>query len=247
MVVRKGRRKKSPRRVVGDIAAPSPRVDEKEDLFTAAEKRQLRSVYLTLANWGPVSALREEQEMVREEKRREEYDKRNQNEKKIDVIEALNSKLDKLSRDILAAKQREGVIEPKDLHAAFNQLGVETRRHEALDLIWQIDENLDEKVDMEEFMVCMTENKHLAQNMRRIKAIPAGFRLFILVQFLASAHTLSGFLSHDEAVGVVGDTFGIQTEASLAIRKINDAKEQVPLSQFLVAIERYMHSIVDGL
>jgi len=118
-------------------------------------------------------------------------------------FESLKKTKSETERKIQEVDSRKPLIHLDDLICALRGLGASLKRSEVQNMIWEVDENLDECVDWEEFKLMYERN--IAD-----KTGLEPFQLFNVVQFMMYDKDNSGSVSIDETMSMLYQRYGKQ-------------------------------------
>lgn len=218
---------------------------------TQDESKQLERVFNYLCDFAAKNKLFKEREPKLERKSKILAYKKNPEAVKIidetgreltpDEIDAELAKIDEECADI--TQQIENIeakevkrIKPRDLIEALGKLGKKSTKKEIEDMIWEVDENLDECVDWEEFQLMFHRNIKDTTGLEP-------HQLFNVVQFMMYDKDCGGEVSVDETMHMLYSRYGregLQSEMQNlfgdSLSATGDAR--LTFEQYLAAVER---------
>ncbi|GMI18365.1 hypothetical protein TrLO_g7908 [Triparma laevis f. longispina] len=174
------------------------------NLIAPVELRELRRVYDQFCNLSDKLKITEKlhptQKRVALLKSPEMAD---EDEVKLNMeINELECDIEKWEHELDVIKRRPvQVIRASDVAAACKKLGKKTSKKEVLEMMWEVDENLDEVIDWDEFCLNFQRNVHDKTGLE-----PANF--YNLVQFMIYDANSNGFVSIDETMNMLYARYG---------------------------------------
>lgn len=191
------------------------RMTEKEGPLLAGEEKELERVFLRLTNFGAKAKLLRKLEPIKKR-----VAKITSHRSRPDTVKVLDpdgkmmseeqiEKLDKqlrrhmhtIEKELEAVDNRPKKIHIADLNAALRSLGVKKKKPELENMIWEVDENLDECVDWEEFKLMYGRNITDKTGLEP-------FQLYNVVQFMMYDKDNSGKVSIDETMTMLYQRYG---------------------------------------
>jgi len=140
----------------------------------------------------------------------------NEIREKIQDMEALNS-ADKVEAE--RGPGNDADISPADMYETLKSLGLSVSREDVEDMVWEIDENLDGRVNWGEFKKMYQHNLKYSDSS---SVVPQGFVLFNAVQFMMIDKDFSGSITIEEATDVLKSRHSSQN-AEEQLRALIDA------------------------
>ena len=159
---------------------------------------------------------------------------------------AVASELQRLDVEIAALREKvsaleersDGKISDVDIAEAMKTLGKRCTKIEIADMIWEVDENLDECIDWDEMRIMFERNISDKSGLEPSK-------LFNLVQFMIFDNDENGLVSVDETTNMLYARYGrVQMEYKLKELFGEDMTEsgtqggEITFPQYLQAVER---------
>eukprot|EP00941_MAST-03F_sp_MAST-3F-sp1_P005414 g5414.t1 len=162
--------------------------------------------------------------------------------------EEMNTKYDKLlievrkmEEEIDAITERSDTISAKDLNSALRLLNVKKKKQEIENMIWEVDENLDNRVDWEEFKLMYKRNMEDETGLEP-------FQLFNVVQFMMYDKDNSGEVSIDETMTMLYQRYGkdrLESELQKLFGKdlrTQDGDGELSFQEYLRVVEKRLPS-----
>ena len=159
---------------------------------------------------------------------------------------AVASELQRLDVEIAALREKvsaleersDGKISDVDIAEAMKTLGKRCTKIEIADMIWEVDENLDECIDWDEMRIMFQRNISDRSGLEPAK-------LYNLVQFMIFDQDENGLVSVDETTNMLYERFG-RTKMELKLKELfgSDMKEtgtqggEINFPQYLERVER---------
>eukprot|EP01029_Cantina_marsupialis_P028732 TRINITY_DN777939_c0_g1_i1.p1 TRINITY_DN777939_c0_g1~~TRINITY_DN777939_c0_g1_i1.p1 ORF type:complete len:243 (-),score=69.28 TRINITY_DN777939_c0_g1_i1:278-1006(-) len=185
---------------------------------TTNEEKELRRVYDHLASFQPKSRVQ-----AKLSKRLDRMEKLNTFKKNVHSLKVMDAKgrsMTEEEADAEIAELQEIInelqdriaelsddpakkITANDLQTALRKLGRVYAKKEVEEMIWEVDENLDEAVDWSEFRLMFERNIKDTTGLEP-------FQLFNVVQFLMYDKDLSGKVTLDETMHMLYQRYGKQ-------------------------------------
>jgi Ca2+-binding EF-hand superfamily protein len=182
------------------------------------EEKELKRVFDHLANHVPRTKIQEKLKPKLVRKTKIEDHKKSPDEVRIADVEGnqmteeqIDSEYDSLRSEIetLQAKihalnsPSDGVkkIQKRDLAAALKAMGKACTREEIDYMVWEVDDNLDDAVDWDEFRLMFHRNITDDTGLEP-------FQLFNIVQFMTYDKTFSGSVTVDDTMSMLYARFG---------------------------------------
>jgi Ca2+-binding EF-hand superfamily protein len=155
-----------------------------------------------------------------------------------DEYERLRGEVHKIESEISDIEQQsDNKIRVEDLNAALKKLGVTKKRAELEAMIWEVDENLDECVDWEEFKLMYERNMTDKTGLEP-------FQLFNVVQFMMYDKDNSGEVSIDETMTMLYQRYGkerLESELQKLFGKdlkTQDGDGELSFQEYLKVVEK---------
>ena len=190
-----------------DIALddPSPRIAGEAKKIAPKELKELKRVYDKLCLWSDklklVDRIRSidcELQVLRNKVPNDATSKSTVSEK----IEELQTTKNQYEVDLNSLyNASEKIIRVQDTAAAFRSLGRKLSKREVLDIIWEVDEKLDNVIDWEEFLLMYSRNVHDNTGLE-----PSAF--YHMVQFMIYDCDDNGKVSIDETMNMLYPRLG---------------------------------------
>eukprot|EP00938_MAST-03A_sp_MAST-3A-sp1_P003876 g3876.t1 len=179
------------------------------------EEKELLRVFKRLANFAAKAKLlnslvplNKRIQRIRDHKKRPDTIKvldkegKTMNGSAIDEeFQVLKKQKSDTEREIQLVDSRKPLIHADDLSCAMKELGSVPKRAEVKNMIWEVDENLDECVDWEEFKLMYERNVADKTGLEP-------FQLFNVVQFMMYDKDNSGSVSIDETMSMLYQRYG---------------------------------------
>mmetsp|Transcript_18761 Transcript_18761/g.24772 ORF Transcript_18761/g.24772 Transcript_18761/m.24772 type:complete len:279 (-) Transcript_18761:249-1085(-) len=155
-------------------------------------------------------------------------------------MKILEQEIDQYKKELeeVEAIHLDSKIRANDLSEALKFLGKKTTKKEVQDIIWEVDENLDQCVDWEEFQLMFERNTFDKTGLE-----PS--QLYHMVQFLMYDNKNAGTVTVDETMGMLFARYGrTKMEAKLRTLFGQDMKEsgteggEISFLQYLEAVQK---------
>ena len=171
-------------------------------------------------------------------RRSAKYSKRRQDAGTQDLaqLEDLNTELQRLQKQLsdLEARLPDGIgVTAADLREIHRRLGVPLSAREADEMIWEVDEELDQRTDWAEFLLMFERSLSDETGLEPSK-------LFHTVQFLVYDRQEKGSISVDDASGILFGRFGRDGMENKLQQIFGDASvpKTINFAEFLHAMEK---------
>ena len=154
-------------------------------------------------------------------------------------LQRLDVEIAALREKVSALEERsDGKISDVDIAEAMKTLGKRCTKIEIADMIWEVDENLDECIDWDEMRIMFQRNISDRSGLEPAK-------LYNLVQFMIFDQDENGLVSVDETTNMLYERFG-RTKMELKLKELfgSDMKEtgtqggEINFPQYLERVER---------
>lgn len=173
--------------------------------ITAQEEKEMHRTFFLLCDYQQKTKIKEEMRDLNifiQEKTEQINDHNNNKEKNNTIITEAQLRLEELTRELQEIENKmDKKITCNDVVEMFKFLKFKISRKEVEELIWEVDENLDECIDFAEFRLMFNRNI-----IDRTGLEPS--RMFWLTQFLIYDSNMNGFVSVDETMNLLYARYG---------------------------------------
>lgn len=189
--------------------------DETRRGILREEERELRRVFDYMCNYAPLSRVYRQLNPLKERLTKLKAFRKSPDAVKVydsegnvmteeqvnEEFEMVVAKIDELEEEIRRYDTPDKMIRVEDLAEILRSLGKRVTRKEVEDIIWEVDENLDNKVDWEEFVMMFERNITDRTGLEP-------FQLFNVVQFMMYDKDYSGTVTLDETMSMLYARYG---------------------------------------
>jgi len=189
--------------------------ESRERQILPHEEKHLRRVFKRLCNYGAKAKMIDSLDAVEKRIERILSHKKRPDTIKVfgpegtpmsgaeidEEFEALQKQRDVVKEEILKIDSRPQLIRLEDLRETMKRLGVKKKKSELENMIWEVDENLDQCVDWEEFKLMYERNVNDTTGLEP-------FELYNVVQFMMYDKDNSGQVSVDETMTMLYQRYG---------------------------------------
>ena len=176
-----------------DIDLETKSVDSKKKI-APKELKELKRVFNKLCNWSDKYKIKEKIKVINEKLNNPPLGCQFSDHESNDILLSEKSSLELLLEELNASNNK--TIRVQDTAAAFRSLGKKVSKREVLDMMWEVDEKLDNVIDWDEFLLMFSRNINDESGLE-----PSAF--YHMVQFMIYDCDDNGKVSVDETMNML--------------------------------------------
>ena len=193
-------------------------MEDETNSIAPKELKELKRVYEKLCLWSEKFKIIERLNTIEDDVLNlHDSSLNNDKDSKSNELEQLSNTKRQLNEELEQIRNRpDQHIRVQDAAAAFKSLGKKVPKREILDMMWEVDEKLDNIIDWDEFSLMFARNIHDSTGLE-----PAGF--YHMVQFMIYDRNDNGKVSVDETMNMLYARVGREKMETIIIKLFGDS------------------------